>query len=162
MPPRTPAIVLVLLLGIAAPVVAVDDGPVKEPAPAPPATAVSPERRYNEGRARAQAQDWRGAELAYREALRGRPAFPEAWNGLGYALRNQGKYEDAVRAYHEALRLRPDYPEALEYLGEAYVQMGRLDEAERLLERLRALNAPEARDLASAIAAARSRPGGGR
>ncbi|HZA50044.1 MAG TPA: tetratricopeptide repeat protein, partial [Myxococcaceae bacterium] len=46
----------------------------------------------------------RGAETAYREALRARPSLAEAWNGLGYALRNQGKYDESVRAYHEALR----------------------------------------------------------
>lgn len=30
--------------------------------------------------------------------------------GLGYALRNQGKYPDSIKAYDEALRLRPDFP----------------------------------------------------
>jgi len=110
--------------------------------------------RFNEGLALARRRDWRAAEAAYRDALRARPTLAEAWNGLGYALRNQGKYEDSVRAYHEALRLRPAYPEALEYLGEAYVQMGRLEEARRLLDRLRELNAPEAEDLARAIAGA--------
>ena len=102
------AILVLVLLAIAAPAVAVDDGPVREPAAPPPAPAVSPERRYNEGLALARSKDWRGAEVAYRDALRARPAFAEAWNGLGYALRNQGKYDDSVRAYGEALRLRPD------------------------------------------------------
>ena len=143
---------LVALLLLAASARAVEEGPLAEPAaPAPPAAAVSPERRYNEGLAMAKRRDWRGAEAAYRDALRARPTLAEGWNGLGYALRNQGKYEESVRAYHEALRLRPDYPEALEYLGEAYVQMGRLDEARRLLQRLRELKAPEAEDLARAI-----------
>ena len=149
---------LLLLLAFAAPAAAVDDGPLTAPAaPAVPAPAVSPERRYNEGLALAKRRDWRGAETAYRDALRARPTLAEAWNGLGYALRNQGKYEESVRAYYEALRLRPAYPEALEYLGEAYVQMGRIDEARRLLERLLELGAPEAEDLAQAIAGAPSR-----
>ncbi len=149
---------LLLLLAFAAPAAAVDDGPLTVPAaPAVPAPGVSPERRYNEGLALAKRRDWRGAEAAYRDALRARPTLAEAWNGLGYALRNQGKYEESVRAYYEALRLRPVYPEALEYLGEAYVQMGRIDEARRLLERLRELGAPEAEDLAQAIAGAPSR-----
>jgi tetratricopeptide (TPR) repeat protein len=144
---------LLVVVLLVAPVFAVDDAPLPVPA-APPASppAVSPERRFNEGLALAKRRDWRGAEAAYRDALRARPTLAEAWNGLGYALRNQGKYEESVRAYHEALRLRPAYPAALEYLGEAYVQMGRLEEARRLLERLRELNAPEAEDLARAIA----------
>jgi tetratricopeptide (TPR) repeat protein len=148
----------VLVLMLAPRGEAVDDGPLPVPAsPESPAPSISPELRYNDGLARARARDWRGAETAYRDALRAKPALAEAWNGLGYALRNQGKYEESLRAYHEALRLRPDYPEALEYLGEAYVQMGRLDEARRLLERLRQLNAPEADDLARAITNAAGR-----
>jgi tetratricopeptide (TPR) repeat protein len=77
--------------------------------------------------------------------------FPEAWNELGYAFRNQARYPESLDAYHEALRLRPDFPEALEYLGEAYVKMGRLDEARRVLERLRPLDAERARELAEEI-----------
>jgi tetratricopeptide (TPR) repeat protein len=141
-------------------VTAVDDGPIAVPArpPGPPAAVVAPEARYNEGLAHAKRRDWRAAEAAYRDALRGRSAFPEAWNGLGYVLRHQRRYEDSVRAYQEALRLRPDYPAALEYLGEAYVQMGRIEDARALLERLRRLNAPEAADLAKAIRDAGTRP----
>jgi tetratricopeptide (TPR) repeat protein len=149
------ALALVALLLVVPPARAVDEGDLPEPAaPAPPRAAAPPERRYNEGRALARRGDWPGAEGAYRDALRARPTLAEAWNALGYALRHQGKYEEAIRAYHEALRLRPDYPAALEYLGEAYVRMGRLDEARRLLERLRDLQAPEADDLARAIAEA--------
>jgi tetratricopeptide (TPR) repeat protein len=82
---------------------AVDDGPVTVPAPGPGATpAQPPEARYNEGFAHAKRRDWKAAEAAYRDALRGRAAFPEAWNGLGYVLRHQGRYEESVRAYHEA------------------------------------------------------------
>jgi len=144
---------LAIVLSAVGGVSAVDEGPVAVPVPPPgprPA-APPPEARYNEGLAHARRGEWNAAEAAYRDALRGRAAFPEAWNGLGYVLRHQGRYEESVRAYHEALRLAPDYPAALEYLGEAYVKMGRLDEARALLERLRALNAPEAADLARAI-----------
>src|SRR5256712_6817434 len=97
-------------------------------APDQPA-AVTAQSYFNQGQARARQSDWAGAEEAYREATRVRPAFPEAWNGLGHALRKRGKFEESVKAYQEALRLRPQYPQALEYLGEAYVQMGRPAEA---------------------------------
>ena len=146
-------IVFTISLLLTSTAAAVDDGPVAVPARPPAATgpAPVPEARYNDAHALAKKQDWKGAEAAYRDALRGRPAFPEAWNGLGYVLRHQGRYDESVRAYYEALRLRPDYPAALEYLGEAYVKMGRLDEARALLARLRELNAPEAADLARAL-----------
>jgi tetratricopeptide (TPR) repeat protein len=95
------------------------------------------------------------AAAAFGKAVEMKPGYAEAWNGLGYALRSQGKYPESLRAYDEALRLRPDYPEALEYLGEAYVKMGRLDDARRVLERLKPLDAGMARELAEAIAGAK-------
>ena len=141
---------------------AADTGPVAVPRfSSPPARSapqpVNAEARYNEGRAFAQQKAWAKAEESYREALKLRAAFPEAWNGLGYALRHQKKYNDSIWAYEEALRLRPDYPEALEYLGEAYVQMGKLAEAQAVLDRLRPLDPKEAEELAKAIAAANKR-----
>ena len=148
----------VLLLLVAGGALAVEDGPVQAPAePAATPPIGSPQSRYNDGRAFAQGHDWPAAERAYRDATRLDPAFPEAWNGLGYALRRQGKYDESVRAYHEALRLRPRYPQALEYLGEAYVQMGRLSEAKAILARLRPLDPREADELAAAIARAERR-----
>ncbi|HMB36266.1 MAG TPA: tetratricopeptide repeat protein, partial [Methylomirabilota bacterium] len=79
------------------------------------------------------------------------PNYPEAWNELGFALRNQGKYPDSLKAYDEALRLRPDFPEALEYLGEAYVKLGRMDDARKVLDRLKPLDAGRAAELSEAI-----------
>jgi tetratricopeptide (TPR) repeat protein len=80
-----------------------------------------------------------------------RPSYAEAWNELGYALRNQGRYPDSLNAYDQALRLRPNFAEALEYLGEAYVKLGRLDDARRVLERLKGLDTGRARELAEVI-----------
>ncbi len=116
------------------------------------APAGSAESRFGDGQALAVQEDWKGAEEAYRDAIRLRAEFPEAWNGLGHALRRQKKYDESVKSYEEALRLKPDYPQALEYLGEAYVQMGKIAEAKQLLERLRALDPHEADELAETIA----------
>ena len=151
-------VALFLLLLAPEPALAADTGPVDEPkvsprAPSPP----SAEARYNAGAVWAKKKDWRQAEVAYADATRLRPAFPEAWNGLGFALRNQGRYDESIRAYQEALRLRPNFPQALEYLGHAYVQMGRLEEAKAVLGRLRSLDPREADELAQAIARAARR-----
>ena len=124
-----------------------------KPAPVSPSTPAgsTAEDELNRGlRARA-AKDYESAEAAFRRALVLRPTYAEAWNGLGYALRQQGKYPESLQAYHEALRLRPDFPEALEYLGETYVKLGRLDDARRTLDRLKPLDAARARELAEAI-----------
>jgi tetratricopeptide (TPR) repeat protein len=110
---------------------------------------------YNRGMRARVARDWTEAVLAFRRALTFRADFADAWNELGYALRNQGRYTDSLDAYQEALRLRPDFPEALEYLGEAYVKMGRLDDARRVLARLRPLDAHRADELSEEIAKAK-------
>lgn len=154
---RSPAVLAVLLFP--ALVAANPDTDVQAPATAPSVTPAAPtaQSRFDQGQALARQSDWAGAATAYREATRLRPAFPEAWNGLGHALRKQGRFDESVTAYREALRLRPAYPQALEYLGEAYVQLGRLAEARAVLERLRPLDPKEAAELAQAIAKAAKR-----
>jgi len=109
---------------------------------------------YNRGMRARVARDWTEAVIAFRQALALRSDFADAWNELGYAFRNQGRYPESLDAYHEALRLRPDFPEALEYLGEAYVKMGRLADARRILDRLRPLDAHRADELAEEISKA--------
>jgi tetratricopeptide (TPR) repeat protein len=147
---RARAVVLAgILLAAAAPAAA-------DMTPAPPRNRMPPapsaEQEYARGVAATRAKEWSVAAAAFGRAVEMKPAYPEAWNGLGYALRNQGKYAEALKAYDEALRLRPDYPDALEYLGEAYVKLGRLEDARRMLERLKPLDGERARELAEAIA----------
>jgi tetratricopeptide (TPR) repeat protein len=138
-----------LLLAAAAPAAA-EMTPTPAPSRLPPVP--SAEGEYARGVAATRAKEWSVAAAAFSRAVEMKPAYPEAWNGLGFALRNQGEYAEALKAYDEALRLRPDYPDALEYLGEAYVKMGRLEDARRVLERLTPLDGERARELSEAIA----------
>jgi len=146
-----PVLALAVATGLADP-----SSPAIEEKREPPARP-STDTEYNRGVRARVAKDWKGAESAFRNAVALRPAFPDAWNELGYALRNQGRYAESLKAYDEALRLRPNFPEALEYLGEAYVQMGRLEDARRILDRLRALDTARAQELAEAIQRANNR-----
>jgi tetratricopeptide (TPR) repeat protein len=125
------------------------DGP--SPAAPPPGVPRSADLAFQEGLDAQKKKDWRRASQAYESAIKQREAFPEAWNGLGYSLRQQGKYPEAIKAYDRALKLRPDYAEALEYLGEAYVKMGKLDDARAVLRRLESLDKKEASELRTAI-----------
>ena len=120
--------------------------PVRQPTATPTA-----ESEYDRGIRARLTKDWTAAVEAQRAAVTMRPAFPEAWNELGFALRNQGRYPESLDAYGEALRLRPKYPEALEYLGEAYVKLGRMDDARKVLDRLKPLDRERAQELAEVI-----------
>ena len=120
--------------------------PVRQPTATPTA-----ESEYDRGIRARLTKDWTAAVEAQRAAVTMRPAFPEAWNELGFALRNQGRYPESLDAYGEALRLRPNYQEALEYLGEAYVKLGRMEDARKVLDRLRPLDRAKAQELAEVI-----------
>jgi len=143
---------LVAVVGSPPPVAfAEPSSPAAEQVRQPVTTAPSADSEFNRGVRARLAQDWPTAVDAFRGAIAQRAEFPEAWNELGFALRNQGRYTESLQAYDEALRLRPNFPEALEYLGEAYVKLGRLEDARRVLERLRPLDAGRAQELAEVI-----------
>ncbi|HVW22220.1 MAG TPA: tetratricopeptide repeat protein [Opitutaceae bacterium] len=61
----------------------------------------------------------------YREALRLKPAYPEACDNLGTALARLGRLEEAAAEYREALRLKPDYPRARSNLRVVLRALGR-------------------------------------
>ena len=121
------------------------------PVPTQPTAVPSAEQEYNRGLTAKNAKNWPVAAASFQKAVAIKPAYPEAWNELGYALRNQGKYPESLQAYDEALRQRPNFPEALEYLGEAYVKLGRMDDARKILDRLKPLDAGRAAELSEAI-----------
>jgi tetratricopeptide (TPR) repeat protein len=142
---------VVVIAALAPAVVIADPSPTTIEQLRQPVVEPGAQSAYHRGvRARVM-KDWAAAEAAFRQAIVQQPTFADAWNELGYALRNQRRYGESVNAYQEALRQRPDFPEALEYLGEAYVDMGRLDEARQVLGRLRPLDVGRARELAEAI-----------
>ena len=85
--------------------------PTPTPSPLPPAP--SAEGEYARGVAATRAKEWSVAAVAFSRAVEMKPAYPEAWNGLGFALRNQGKYAESLEAYDEALRLQERLAEAV-------------------------------------------------
>jgi len=86
MPTGLALLALVLALAPGAPA----HGDASAPATMPPAPAATPERFYNEGLEHQKKGDFVRAAQAYHAAVRLRDRFPEAWNGLGFALRQQG------------------------------------------------------------------------
>ncbi|MFI3198853.1 MAG: tetratricopeptide repeat protein, partial [Methylococcaceae bacterium] len=57
------------------------------------------------------------------------PNYEDAWFGLGVALGQQGKLDEAVAAYRKQIEIKPDHDSAWNNLGNALGQQGKLDEA---------------------------------
>jgi tetratricopeptide (TPR) repeat protein len=69
------------------------------------------------------------AESHYRNALRQRPDFLEAWVNLGVLQCVEGRYDEGSRALEEAVRIDPREPTALMSLGALRERQRRFDEA---------------------------------
>lgn len=82
------------------------------------------------------AKEYRKAQDLFAEVLRTFPEHYKAANELGYVLRKQGHYEQAIGSYNYALQLYPDFLQAVEYRAEAFVSIGFYDEARDAYMRL--------------------------
>jgi len=105
-----------------------------------------------------KAKDWDRAVHHLAIAARAEPANADVQNLLGYAYRNQRKFDLAFVHYTEALRLDPTHRGANEYIGEAYVLVGDKAKAQEhlaALERICGKGCEEYQDLARAIAQAK-------
>lgn len=103
---------------------------------APGAAAVPPEERalYLAFREH-QAGKLDSAVQWYAEALKIRPAFPEALNNYGIALKDLGRLDDAIASYRKALEYQPDTAELWNNLGDALHANGDLRAAVMHYER---------------------------
>jgi tetratricopeptide (TPR) repeat protein len=101
-----------------------------------------------------KAKRWPQAEAAARRAIAANPQLADAHNLLGYSLRWQGRYDDAIAAYGRVFEIDPNHLGAHEYIGQAYVKLGQRAKAQEHLVKLQALCArcEETRDLAAALA----------
>jgi Flp pilus assembly protein TadD len=103
-------------------------------------------------------KDWDKAVYHLASVVKSEPANADAQNLLGYAYRNQRKFDLAMRHYQEALRLDPRHKGAHEYIGEAYVLIGNTAKAQEhlaALERICGKSCEEYQDLARALAQAK-------
>ena len=65
----------------------------------------------------------------YKKALQINPNHTDAYNNMGMALYNQGKFAEAVKNYQQAIRLEPDFADAHYNLGNALKQNGEVKKA---------------------------------
>jgi protein O-mannosyl-transferase len=76
-----------------------------------------------------KAGDLVGAENHYREAMRIKPSFKQAYNHLGYLLIIQGKHDEAGPLLEKALQIDPTYVPAMKNLADVRMRQRRIDEA---------------------------------
>jgi predicted O-linked N-acetylglucosamine transferase (SPINDLY family) len=69
------------------------------------------------------------AMVAYRQAIRLKPDYAEAYSNLGKASKDLGQLDEAIAFYRQAIRLKPDLAEAHNNLGNALEGKGQLEEA---------------------------------
>ena len=70
------------------------------------------------------------AIAVYREALAIDPEFGDAWHGLGMALSELGRHDEAIEAGKRLCELSPDDTLAYTTLSRFYQAAGRIPEAE--------------------------------
>ncbi|MBN3922249.1 tetratricopeptide repeat protein [Nostoc sp. NMS4] len=78
---------------------------------------------------RQQADDFKFAELYYRQAIALQPNLVQAHNNLGEVLQKQGRLNDALKSYEQALKINPDYAYAYHNLGYFFQQKGNFEQA---------------------------------
>ena len=65
----------------------------------------------------------------YKQALKIKPDYAEAYNNMGTSLNEKGDLEVAIESYKQALKIKPDYVEAYINLGMTFIEVGNRDNA---------------------------------
>ena len=66
---------------------------------------------------------------SYKEALKIKPDYAEAYNNMGVALQDKGDLESAIGSYKQALKIKPSHAEAYNNIGNALKHKGDLEAA---------------------------------
>ena len=70
-----------------------------------------------------QAAYWKDSATLFQHAIEVTGGNYEAWSGLGLALKDQGRVEEAVVDYRKAIEIRPQFPDAQNNLGQALLAL---------------------------------------
>ena len=66
---------------------------------------------------------------SYKQALKIKPDYADAYNNMGIALKDKGDLDAAVDSYKQALKIKPDYAQAYNNMGVALKDKGELEAA---------------------------------
>ena len=104
-----------------------NDSPFSESAPR--ISAGSSLDFFDKGYELFEAKNWSELLAHSQKWTKAEPWNTSAWNSLGLAYGNLGRYDDEIAAYREALRINPEYADAWYNLGLAYRALDRYDDA---------------------------------
>ena len=144
-------IVSVLALGV---VVAATAGPARADGDRTPAPQRTKDPAYTQAVQAIEAGQFKMAIPLLEGVVARDDRNADAYNWLGYAVREDGDAARAIPIYQKALALDPKHRGAHEYIGEAYLMVNDLASAKQHLARLDALcffSCEEYRDLKKAI-----------
>ncbi len=75
----------------------------------------------------------------YDQAIKIDPNYADAWNNKGIALRNLGKYDEAIECYDRAIKIEPNYADAWNNKGVSLRKIGQQKDADRCFTKAREL-----------------------
>ena len=84
---------------------------------------------YNLGRAFQSQGEIDKAIYQYRQAVKVKPDYAEAYNNLGAALESQKKFDEAVNCYRQTLKFKPGSADVYYNIGNAFQNQGKFAEA---------------------------------
>jgi len=95
-----------------------------------------PSHSMEEAKAEVDKGAFEDARPMLEEILRFEPENADAYNLLGYTLRNLNELDLAMENYDKALSIDPAHANALEYQGELFLKLGRKDDADKNLVKI--------------------------
>ncbi len=125
----------------------------------PTPAAGTAQEHFERGQLFLEQRDAEGAIREFLFALRLKPRYAEASNGLGLAFRMKGDLDEAMAAWETALRLDAKFAAPLRYLAEAWEERGDLARAALAYDRYLLLlpGAPDAKEVQEKIAELRKK-----
>ena len=84
---------------------------------------------YNLGRAFHSQGEIDKAIYQYRQAVKVKPDYAEAYNNLGAAFESQNKFDEALNCYRQTLKFKPDNADIWYNIGNAFQNRGKFAEA---------------------------------
>jgi Flp pilus assembly protein TadD len=87
-----------------------------------------------------QLRCWQDSETLFRQALTSDPDNYLAMDGLGKALEDKGRTEEALASYSKAVSLQPNFSDGQYNLGTLLMVLGRMEEAVEHLKAAIAIN----------------------